>query len=51
MHITIDNSVALAILALAWIGRIVGPSAAANIAGWVVGIIVTVLLLAQAVLR
>lgn len=49
MHITADHAVALAIVALAWIGRIVSPQPAANIAGWVLGVLITIVLLLGAI--
>jgi hypothetical protein len=49
MNITVDNMIALGLVALAWVGRIVGPSPAANIAGWIIGIIATLLVLIGAI--
>lgn len=45
MHINLDHSVALAIVAFGWIMKIATPPKLANLAGWVVGVLVTVVLL------
>jgi hypothetical protein len=50
MHITVDNAVALAILAFAWITKINAPPQVANAAGWVMGVLLTLILVVGLVL-
>lgn len=45
-----NNAVALAILAFAWITKISVPPQVSNIAGWVIGVLLTLILVAGLVL-
>lgn len=51
MHINLDHAIALAIIAFAWITKIAGPWNHASTVGWVVGGLITVLLLLAVFIR